>query len=247
MSKFIDRTGERYLNNQGCWLTIIVCRGAEDCDVQFEDGVVVKNRRYGDIKRGKIKNLYYPTVYGIGYTGVGAHKSSFEGKDTKMYYTWNSMLQRSYSEEYYIKLPSYKGCSVDKNWHSFQNFGHWYEKNYKEGWHLDKDILVKGNKIYSPETCCIVPAEINTLFVKHNKNNRKYPVGVTRRYNKFIAQISKNGITEEIDYFDTIEEAFHAYKTAKEAYIKEVADEWKPLVHPKVYTAMYKYEVEITD
>ena len=46
---------------------------------------------------------------------------------------------------------------------------------------------------------------------------------------------------------DTPEEAFIAAKKGKEDYIKQKADEWKHLIDPRVYEAMYKYQVEITD
>ena len=111
-----------------------------------------------------IKNPYHPAVYGIGYIGEG------EGEKGRVYNIWKKVLQRCYSKEYHIKKPTYIGCSVVKEWLNFQNFAKWYKKNYKpetmEGWHLDKDILVKGNKIYSPETCCFVPADINSLLLK---------------------------------------------------------------------------------
>ena len=47
--------------------------------------------------------------------------------------------------------------------------------------------------------------------------------------------------------FKTSIEAFLCYKTEKEKYIKEVADEFKPYIPQKLYEAMYNYKVEITD
>ena len=104
-----------------------------------------------------------------------------------------------------------------------------------KGWCLDKDILVKGNKIYSPETCCFVPKGINLLFGKNNAKRGNYPIGVCKFKNKFQATINIKGKTISLGHFDTPEEAFEAYKTAKEAYIKEVADEWKDRIEEDVY------------
>ena len=64
---------------------------------------------------------------------------------------------------------------------------------------------------------------------------------------KYKATISKNNVKLYLGLFDTPEEAFQAYKTAKEEYIKEVADKGKESISPKVYRAMYNYKVEITD
>ena len=109
-----------------------------------------------------------------------------------------------------------------------------------EGWHLDKDILVKGNKIYSSETCCFVPLEINTIF----KNDRQKGYNKTAKGN-FIVRVNKLKYRETVGRFNTELEAFQAYKTAKEEYTKEVADKWKGKITEQVYEAMYNYQVEI--
>ena len=120
---------------------------------------------------------------------------------------------------------------------------------FKEGWHLDKDILIKGNKIYSPKTCCFVPREINNLLISRRNGRGDLPIGVTKdkKLEKFIAQVSINKKQVRLGTFGTPEEAFQAYKTAKENYIKQKAEEWKGLIDPRVYQAMYEYQVEITD
>ena len=116
-----------------------------------------------------------------------------------------------------------------------------------QGWELDKDILFKGNKIYSPETCCFIPREINQIFPKRDLKRGEYPIGVTRKRGKFSAQLSTKDFNKNLGVFNTPEEAFQAYKSAKESYIKEVADKWKDQIEPRVYQAMYNYQVEITD
>ena len=131
-------------------------------------------------------------------------------------------------------------------WHNFQNFAQWHEENYIEGFVLDKDILQKGNKIYSPENCCFVPNEINVLFTKRQNDRGDLPVGVIKSYNRYIFQLSKNGKRHRKSY-ETPEEAFQAYKQAKENYIKEIADKWRGKITEKVYEALYAYKVEITD
>lgn len=142
-----------------------------------------------NLKMGNIKNTYLPTVYSIGYLGEGEFKPTFKGKRTKEYSTWQGMLQRCYDEKFNNRHISYKKCEVCEEWHCFQNFAEWFYENYRpeimQGWQLDKDILVKGNKIYSPETCCFLPQRINKLLTKNNRVRGEYPIGVDY-YKKII-------------------------------------------------------------
>lgn len=168
---------------------------------------------------------------------------------SKEYTCWHGMVARCYSSKNQKKCPTYIGVSVCEDWHCFSKFKEWYDKHYVEGWALDKDILVKGNKVYSPETCCFVPREINNLFTKNNAKRGKYPIGVTyiEKLNKYRVHLNDKKVRRHLGLFDTIEEAFQAYKKAKESYIKEVADKWKDKLDPRVYEALYNYTVEITD
>ena len=120
--------------------------------------------------------------------------------------------------------------------------------------HLDKDILIKGNKIYSPNTCIFVPERINKLFTKRQNDRGKYPIGTCwhKPSNKFIAQCSvldKENNRKEIHlgYYDTSEEAFLVYKQFKEKYMRQIADEYKDLIPQKLYEIMYRYKVEMND
>lgn len=248
---FIDRTGEEYSTNEGYSIKIIEYFDCENCTIQFTDGTLIKNTRYDHIKKGQIRNPFHKSVYGVGYTGIGRH-SKWDGKKRmKKYEKWSGILERCYSEKCQIKFSSYVGALVCEEWKCFQNFGDWFECNFDsetmQGWALDKDILVKGNKIYSPETCCFVPQEINNLLTKASKMRGKCPIGVHILGTKFVAQISINKSMVHLGMFDTSEEAFQAYKTAKEAHIKELAYKWKPYITKPCYQALCNYRVEITD
>lgn len=116
-------------------------------------------------------------------------------------------------------------------------------------WHLDKDILVRDNKVYYPETCCFVPSEINKLLSVKKSNRGKYPPGVTLRKDgkRFQSRVTKYGERVCLGLFNTPEEAFQVYKEAKEKYIKEIADKWKGFIEPKVYKALYEFEIRESD
>lgn len=168
----------------------------------------------------------------------------------KAYDTWRLMLDRCYSDDFHETHPSYKDCSVCEEWLKFSNFKQWFDRNYVEGYQLDKDILVKGNRVYSPQFCCFIPQRINSLLTKQSKATRKSIVGVTERYNgKYLAYYTKNRKNICLGTYDTKEEAFLAYKAHKEAYIKEMAQEYfaNGKINEQVYQALMNYEVEITD
>jgi hypothetical protein len=242
MAEFIDRTGEKYVTNEGLEITIIECFNNRNCTVRFEDGTILSNRKTGDIKLGKVKNPNLKSVYGVGYLGIDYKKS------TKIYQTWQGMLKRCYDKKYQVKFPTYICCSVDERWHNFQVFAEWFESNYRENFALDKDILVKGNKVYSPETCAFVPQEINSLFLKRKAKRGSLPIGVRAWKNKFIAHgVNIDGKRTTLGYFDTANESFQAYKIPREHHIKRVAEKWRGKMDERVYDAMINYEIEITD
>ena len=118
---------------------------------------------------------------------------------------------------------------------------------------LDKDIHQKGNKIYAPDKYIFVPERINTLFVKSNAIRGDCPIGVHyyKDRSKYIAycNIIINNKEEKVflGYYNTSEEAFKVYKEFKEAYIKQVAEEYKNKIPSILYEAMYRWEIEITD
>jgi hypothetical protein len=193
-------------------------------------------------------------VFGVGYVGKGKYKHITNGKHTKQYTVWHSMIRRCYSEVYLKNKPSYIGCKVVEQWHNFQNFAEWYDKNYYEiegeTMCLDKDILVKGNRIYSPETCVFVSRSINSMFTKTDSKRGKYPIGVKWHSRDEIFEAKCCDGTKKHIYlgrFKTPEEAFQVYKTYKESLIKRTAIKFKDQIPSKLYNALMNYEVEITD
>lgn len=197
-------------------------------------------------------------VYNVGYMGNGKYKSCINGVEQTSYSKWRDMFDRCYSNN--KKSDTYKDCFVCEEWHNYQNFAKWYEENLWDAkfTFLDKDILFKGNKIYSPDTCIFVNNRINTLFVKSNKSRGDFPIGVSydKSRNKFSSHCCTRTGEESkrnrlfLGRFDTPIEAFNAYKQFKESYIKQVADDYSnkyPNFPKRLYDAMYNYKVEITD
>ena len=259
-SNKIDKTGEKNINTFGSEMIIVKYRTNKDIDVYFPKyNWTFKGTTYSNFKKGEIKCPYEPRVYGVGYVGEGEYKCRENGKDTKVYRTWYDMLRRCYDEKNLKRNPTYIDSEVCDKWLNFQNFAKWFYENYYEiegqKMCLDKDILNKGNKIYSPDTCVFVPHNINMLFVKCDKDRGNYPIGVHyhKASGKFQAQCNVYDFKENksknkyLGLYNTVEQAFEVYKRFKEKYIKEVADHYKDQIPDKLYQALYNYEVEITD
>lgn len=187
-----------------------------------------------------------PVMCGIGYRGS-------ENVDCKSesYLKWHDMLCRCYNEKFHLRQPQYMGCTVCEEWLNYSNFKVWYDKNKIRGMELDldKDILFKGNKVYSPETCCFVPHTINTLFLSRKEARGDYPIGVSyeKEKKKFRAAMAFMGEQIKLGTFDTAEAAFARYKEYKEDFIQDLAEQYRDVIPHKVYEAMMGWKIEIDD
>lgn len=250
----IDRVGEVAINNQGLKMEIIGYRSGKDLDIEFEDGVIVKGSNYSNFKKGSVKNYNHREICGVGYAGYGKYITRGKNKDYNMYNSWKSMLNRCYNSKTKEKNTSYANCKVCEEWHSYQNFAKWYEENKWDNeleLCVDKDILIKNNKTYSPSSCILVTRRINSLFVNRKKSRGNYALGVNKRGKIYLSRCGDGeGGREHIGAFSTEKEAFEYYKEFKENVFKRVADEYRikyPNFPQKVYDAMYNYKVEIDD
>ena len=256
-----NRNNLENYNKQGCLMKIVEYINANNITIEFQDKFKSHvHVIWKDFKDGNIKNPYYPSVFGIGATGnkydVCYIDENGKKKNTKEYQTWLSMLHRCFDKKEKLRNPTYKDVTCCDEWLYYESFYEWLhsQENFDK-WKvldksaLDKDIIIKGNKIYSPETCCLVPVNVNSLFVKNNANRGSLPIGVTLHNNKYRAQLQKENKYITFKSRKTYEEAFKDYKDAKEKWIKQVAqDEYdRGNITKKCYDAMMNYQVEISD
>lgn len=155
-------TGAEFDTNNYGRLVVVKYNSKSNVEVEFLSTGFKTSVTAGNVRSGEIRDKLKPNVYGVGFIGDG----EFSPKDKYAYQRWINMLERCYSEECQAKRPTYKGCVVCDEWHNFQNFAKWYEENYpKDGgkYHLDKDLSCYGErgKLYSPETCVFVTAQVN--------------------------------------------------------------------------------------
>ena len=239
--------GETALNNMGSVMFIVEYTTSMNIRVQFDDGYITSTT-YWNFQNGLVRNPNDINVYGVGKIGSGKYKAIIKGECVAQYLTWNSMLDRCYSARSKVKRPAYKGCTVSEEWLNYQNFAKWYDDNYYElegqEMALDKDILIKGNRIYSKDTCIFVPRNINSLFIGTNNKRDNLPIGVQLLHDgRFMAMCSSEGKAKNLGRFNTATEAFGYYKEYKESYIKLVADMYKGVIPSRLYDAMYRYEI----
>ena len=231
---------------------IVKYNNTADVEIQFLKTDYETTATLGDIRNGKVKDPYLPSVFGIGVLGT-KYPSKANGVNTKEYELWCNMLRRCYSDNSKKKNPTYEGCEVSDNFKSYEYFYEWCHKQIGFGnkdWQLDKDLLIKGNKVYNENICVFLPKEINSLLTKSAASRGEHLIGVcwSKTHKAFVATVSKNkGKREHLGLFNTELEAFNAYKTAKESFIKEQANKWKGQIDERAYEALMNYTVEITD
>ena len=226
---------------------VVELLGGDYVMVEFSDGTKVKSTK-GNVRSGSIKNYNQPHVYGHGFHGIGAHAA--HGVKANEY--WSKMLQRAYCPIYKEAHPTYEDVVVCKEWLNYQNFAEWCTKRKQYGnlgYNLDKDIIIRGNKEYSEDFCSLVPQRINKLLVTKTFLSKKLPLGIhTIKDRKgavtgYTASCRDNNQELYFGYYSNPVDAFFAYKAGKEALIKRVADEYKPMLDDKVYDALLKYVV----
>lgn len=239
-------------------MKIVECNDRANVVVEFQDKYKAKVRtKYQNFVKGSVKNPYFPSICGVGIIGE-KYPVSINCKTTKEYDAWRRMIVRCFNEWYKENRPAYKVVTCCEEWLNYENYYEWLhsQDNFDkwlngDRWAIDKDILVKGNKMYSPEFCCLIPQNVNCLFLKREAERGKYPIGVQLKENGFLAKCRNPFLDKavELGYYSTPEKAFYAYKNYKEKIIKEVAEvEYsKGSITKECYKAMMKYEVEITD
>lgn len=258
MAKQTERLFTENWSNEGYLMKIVEYNHCKDIVVEFQDDYKAKvHTSYRWFVLGIVKNPYHPSVYGIGVVG-NKYQTFVNGKQTKEYLAWRRILHRCFDEKFKKERPTYQDVICCDKWLNFEKFYEWlhsqpnFDKwNENNKWAIDKDILIKGNKMYSPETCCLVPHYVNSLFIKCDALRSDLPIGVTKHGKGFLVSC-KNPFTSKHEYFgthSTKEKAFNKYKEVKENIIKQVAqlEYFKGNITKQCYEAMMNYEVEITD
>lgn len=244
VDKIKNRIGEIHKLKCGATAKIIAYKNSTDVDIEIiENKEIIKNLQYNNIKDGSVRPRYYKSVYGVGYLGESSIYDE-DGRIRLSYHKWSGMLGRCYSD----KNKAYKNVSVCEEWHNYSNFKKWFDKNYykihNEQMDIDKDILSENSKIYSPETCLIIPHYLNVLILDNKQSESKYGTGVSKKGNKYISRLSKNGVRVCIGSYNSSSEAKQSYIKAKLEYIEEVLELYKDKLPENVYNSLLNYKIQ---
>lgn len=243
------KVGEQYDTNNNGKIEILHIESSKKVLIRFIDTGTEKFSDARLIRKGTVRDV------AKSYSGSGAVldcAGKIEGTVTREYAAWSGMVGRCYSKSSHKRRPSYADCCVSEFFKVYSQFAVWCKTQVGfgvVGFDLDKDLLVKGNKIYSEDTCVFLPQEINKALQKTGKSRGKLPIGVTydKARGKYKAAIRKFGKHINIGRFETVSDAFLAYKHEKEKYLKELAEKWKGEIDVRAYNALMSYEVELDD
>lgn len=226
----MSKVGETNVNSNGTPMRIIRYGNSADVDIEFldEHHYIKEHNTYRNFKRGVVKNPYDKTIFGIGYLGVGDYgtgKNERNLRDT--YIKWVAMLQRCYIDMGDMYKSYYNVANVCEEWFNYQNFAEWYESHYyelpdNEKLHLDKDIKYKGNKIYSPYACILVPQSINEVFHRSREKQVDCDLPETIRRTKSGYKVWFRG--ESLGVYGSVGECLEKYNKAKKQYVKELIE-----------------------
>lgn len=176
-------------------------------------------------------------------------QGTYKTRGVETYDIWRKMVGRCYDNP----DKHYENCTVSKEWLDYQDFCNWFYSSevlpyYQKGFNLDKDLLITGNKVYSKDSCVFIPREINSFLTLRKNDRGEYKIGVylksENRTKKYGAQLNMGILKKHLGYFLTEQEAFSAYKEAKELKAKDLANKYFGIISPKAVNALFNYRIQ---
>lgn len=229
MIKYGLDTNKVYTNKKGFGFKVTEFINANKVNVVFDSGYTDWFNA-SNIRKGSITDKLQPTIHGVGINDADyIVNPMINGKRVicPIYSKWAAMMYRCYSDDARKKHSTYDDCYVCDEWHLFSNFKQWIDDKDHIGKQLDKDILFPNNKIYSPNTCCLVSQYINSILLDCGKTRGDLLIGVTKNWNKFEAKCSltteSGRKTIYLGLHETEEKAHASYVDYKCKLIREVA------------------------
>lgn len=193
----------------------------------------------GQTPWGFLIGLAMGLVFGVGINDVSP--ISIGGVHIASYAAWKNMLKRCYDKNWQQRNKTYIGCRVSDSWLTFSSFKCWFDTYSVPGWQIDKDLIKPGNKTYDEFNCVFVPKSLNTFLTAHDAFRGEHPLGVHfhKQKQRFIAQISVEGVREQIGHYATPEAAHIAWFNRK----IELAYQYKELcdsIDPRLFEGVLR-------
>lgn len=242
MKKKIE-SGDVFNIHSGGSVTVLEVAGRSNITAVHNDEFAHKFKTTAfNLESGHIKNPFLPSVFGVGYFGHGKYRAKKNGVHDEAYCAWKDMLRRCYDEKFHLRWRTYAGCSVCKEWHNYQVFAEWFYKQKRQtGWQLDKDILINGNREYSPRACRLVPVAINSLFSRVPEELKNGYTGVRKVGSSYRAEFTVDSKRIHVGNYKSAEEASAAYVKAKNENVKRVANQYREFICNDIYTALINF------
>lgn len=219
------RIGEKFFHPKYGEYTITSYTNCEEVSIRFKNTGYEYVTSYNHIQNIEVRDRWYKCKYG---SHIGDCETNIDA-----YKTWYNMIYRCQHS------VGYEDVCVCKEWHEFATFLKWYNNQYKEdNWHLDKDILSNGVRIYSPQTCCFLPPEINTFFEKFKKAKG---FSYNKKRKKYEAYCRERGKYIHLGLYQTPAEARIAYLNYKRNLLEELINPYLGKISIELYNAMKKY------
>lgn len=230
------KVGDVFTANNGEQYEVIEYMDSTNVTVRFFKTGYINTTATVNIRKGSVGDPLLPRLHG-NFIGIGPHN---EGNSPTVNYRWKGIHERS----------GYSGgiITVCDEWLNYQNFYAWSEKqighNSKE-YEIDKDLLVPGNTLYSPETSCYLPGKINSLKFNRTTKENGYPMGVsdcklTGKYR--VRWRDANGVAWE-ERVLTLDYAIEMIAETKRKTILLVAEEYKSRIDPRAYQALVHWNI----
>lgn len=243
------KVGEVFKTNQGCECVVVEYNGAFDVVVEFlDENRYIKKVSTGDLRNGEVANPFFRSVFGVGYYGIDKNSLTGYKAKSREYMFWKGAMERCYSVINLKKSPTYLGCSIDSNWHNFQNFAEWCQHQVgfmESGWQLDKDLLggITVGKVYSENVCIFVPQEINTLFIIPTTKTDDLPVGVSycKDRGNYQAGCGAGGYRKALGRFSTPELAYEAYLEYKKIRVSDIIASYTGRVDDRLISKLKEF------
>lgn len=236
MSVASVKVGDTFTTNEGYAVEVLEYTSSKNVVAKFSGTDQPHfNTSTPALFAGKIKNPMHKSVFGKGFLGYGDYTCKKDGKLTEEYRRWHSMLGRCAGYDRY--------ADIEKSWYNFQNFAKWFDlyKWKQPSWQLDKDILSPiGGKIYSSNTCCVVPKEINMFYVGEEGRQTDPTFGCktvtkTGKYSAHIRMFNKNIF---LGNFENQSDARVAYENKRKEYTSLLIEKWDSIIDPRVIDKM---------
>ena len=230
--------GEGY-SGEGMWFT-----NKKECQawmwLRELDRREMKRKQKEEDREQRLKERSEYKKYGVGVFENFPVKGIVDRVTTKAYRAWDAMLARCYgvNKESYAAYGAV-GVRVCDEWLIFQNYVKWYDAQYKEDdWHVDKDIILVGNKLYSPDNCTMVPPLINTFFATLPKGSPS----VFEKSGKFLVQGKNANGERTYSWCATEEDAIQKYWEDKIQTAKDIANKYYGKIDMRVFYRLVDFK-----